>query len=210
MLAVQLGLAVEVGWPRGSVSFIGSISGTSRKDIVGRDVYEENAASCAECGKRARCLDIDGARAFWVLVDLVREAVGGTMNYDLWSVCGAMAIRWLINVPRRLCLTNFTSSIALSTSAALERSTLRIDVPSAREKPVPLTVQLPQSNNLQTCLPSSPVAPVTRTVLELMTWYGSLQDIGVDTGPGKYPRVWGCQLQLLVLLRQCGELSEGL
>jgi len=174
MFPIQLGLAVEIRWLRDSISLIGRISRTSRKDVVGGDVNEENAARCAKCGKRARCLDIDGTRAFRVFIDLVGEAVGCTVNYDLRSVRGVMEVRWRINASTGLFLTNFTSSSTFPTSAGLERSTLRIDVPSAREKPVPLTVQLPQSNNLQTCLPSSPVAPVTRTVLELMTWYGSL------------------------------------
>lgn len=53
---------------------------------------------------------------------------------------------------------------AFSTSAALARSTFRTDTPSAREKPVPLTVQSFLSKALTTWRPSRPVAPVTRTV----------------------------------------------
>jgi len=57
-----------------------------------------------------------------------------------------------------------TSASALSTSAGTPRSILRIEVPLARAKPAPLVVQPLSSKALTTCLPNSPVAPVTRAV----------------------------------------------
>lgn len=64
--------------------------------------------------------------------------------------------------------TDLVASRASSTSAASPKSTLSTDTPSAREKPVPLAVQSFRAKALATCLPSKPVAPVTKATFSLM------------------------------------------
>jgi hypothetical protein len=62
-------------------------------------------------------------------------------------------------------ISYFTFSSTCLISASLLRSSFRIVSPSARERPVPLAVQLLRSKALRICRPSKPVAPVTKTVL---------------------------------------------
>lgn len=86
LLAVQLGLPVQVGRGRRRVGFVRRLAGAPGEDVVGRDVDEEDGTGGAEAREGARGFDVDGARALGVFVDLVGEAVGGAWEGRFVSI----------------------------------------------------------------------------------------------------------------------------
>lgn len=80
MLAVQLGLAVEVGGPRGRVGFVGRFALFAREDVVGGDVDQEDVAVGTQLGQRRGGFDVELACTLGVLVDLVGKSVCSTVN----------------------------------------------------------------------------------------------------------------------------------
>lgn len=76
-LAVELGLAVEVGRAGGGVGLVWGVPRLAGEDVVGRDVEEQDVPGGAEAREAAGGLDVEPARSLWVLVDLVREAICG-------------------------------------------------------------------------------------------------------------------------------------
>lgn len=82
LLAIELGLTVEVRWACRCICLVRCFARSSREDVVGANIDEKNAAVGAQLGQRPSCVDIKLACTLRVLVDLVRKAVCSAYSSD--------------------------------------------------------------------------------------------------------------------------------
>lgn len=78
VLAVQLGLAVQIGRAGGRVGLVGSFAGLTGENVVSREIEEKGRPRRAEPGEGRRSLNVQFPGTVRVPVDLVGEAVGST------------------------------------------------------------------------------------------------------------------------------------